>query len=51
VFPVAVGAGGEGFTVIVIDAQLGLNIPPLLLFTKYVVVTFGVNVNVAPVPT
>jgi hypothetical protein len=51
VLPDAVGAGGEGFTVIVIDAQLGLNTPPLLLFTKYVVVTIGDNVIVAPVPT
>jgi len=51
VFPVAVGAGGEGFTVIVIVAQLGLNCPPLLLLTKYVVVVFGLTVNVAPVPT
>ena len=51
VFPVAVGAGGDGFTVIVIVAQLGLNCPPLLLLTKYVVVVFGLTVNVAPVPT
>jgi hypothetical protein len=35
----------------VIVAQLGLNTPPLLLLTKYVVVVFGVNVKVAPVPT
>jgi hypothetical protein len=50
-FPVTVGAGGDGFTVIVMLAQFGLNWPPLLLFAKYVVVVFGVTVNVAPVPT
>jgi hypothetical protein len=51
VVPETVGAGGEGFTVIVIEAQLGLNCPPLLLLTKYVVVAFGETVSVAPVPT
>ena len=49
--PLTAGADGEGFTVIVIVAQLGLNCPPLLLLTKYVVVVFGLTVNVAPVPT
>jgi hypothetical protein len=32
-FPETVGAGGDGFTVIVTEAQDGLNCPPLLLFT------------------
>jgi hypothetical protein len=32
-FPVTVGAGGDGLTVMVIEAQLWLACPLLLLFT------------------
>ena len=49
-FPETVGAGGVGLTVMVTDEQVGLNWPPLLLFTKYVVVVVGVTDMEAPVP-
>ena len=49
--PVTVGAGAIGFTVIVIEAQLGLNIPFTKFLAKYVVVEAGETVKVFPVPT